>query len=79
MSELVSETPSRPDSWFTRLSNSSAVIPSARDRNRTSPGSRSPVRVPMTSPEAGVKPMTCRWNGLPGPQPGSRRRRGVPG
>ena len=28
-SGLVSETPSRPDSWFTRLSNWSAVIPSA--------------------------------------------------
>src|SRR5450759_799028 len=57
MSALISETPSSPDSRLAMPSNCSAVIRSVRARNATSPGSTSPARVPITSPDAGVKPM----------------------
>ena len=33
------------------------MMPAVWARNRADPGSMSPVRVPMTSPEAGVRPM----------------------
>ena len=57
MSELVSDTPSSPDSWLIMSSNCAGVICSLRARNDTRPGSRSPVRVPITRPAAGVNPM----------------------
>ena len=57
MSELIADRPSRPDSWLTMWLNCLAVTCSWRERYQESPGSRSPERLPMGRPAAGVKPM----------------------
>ncbi len=57
MSELSSETPSKPDSVLTILWNRSTLIPSVRARYETNPGSRSPERRLMGKPEVGVNPI----------------------
>lgn len=55
--EIVSETPSNPDSWFTIRSNCDTVIFSLRARNKINPGSMSPVRVAIIKPAAGGRAM----------------------
>jgi hypothetical protein len=57
MSALESETPSRPERRLTRSSISSAPIRSVRIRCTRTPGSRSPDRVAIMTPDAGVNPI----------------------
>ena len=57
MSELVSDMPSSPDWELTISLNCFALMFSVRARYQTSPGSRSPERVLIGTPAAGVKPM----------------------
>ena len=56
-SGLRPETPTSPERRFTSSSSRSTSSPSARIRCTSSPGSRSPERVAMGTPPAGVKPM----------------------
>merc|ERR1711969_523625 len=49
--------PSRPLRLFSRVSRSSVDSPTRRDRCRSTAGSRSPERVPITSPSSGVSPI----------------------
>ncbi len=57
ISELVPETPSKPAWRLTSRSRSSAVVPGSRRRCKRTPGSRSPVRVPIINPPAGENPI----------------------
>ena len=50
-------SPSSPDSLLSARSTSSVDIPATRPRCPAIPGSRSPGRVPMTSPSNGVSPI----------------------
>ena len=53
----VPDSPSNPLFLLSSSSISSPDKPSLRSRKRTTPGSRSPLRVPMRSPSVGVNPM----------------------
>src|SRR5437764_578242 len=55
-SALVSETPSRPDSWLTMRWNRSGVIPSTRARYARRPGARSRQRATSATPRAAATP-----------------------
>ena len=54
---LTPDSPSRPDLRFSRASSSSTSRPPARSRCSSAPGSMSPLRVPITRPSSGVRPI----------------------
>ena len=56
MSPLTPDTPSKPLFRFSSASTSSTFNPQRRSRKKTTPGSRSPERVPITNPSSGVRP-----------------------
>src|SRR5215204_4275101 len=57
MSALVPETPRRPACLLTRSLTSVGDMPRSSNKKSGTPGSRSPLLVPITSPPVGVKPM----------------------
>jgi hypothetical protein len=57
MSFVRPEIPSRPDCLLSSVSSSTGDIPSLWCRYSRTDGSRSPVRVPITSPSSGVRPI----------------------
>src|SRR5579872_6543703 len=57
MSFVSPETPNNPDCVFSSVSTSDGDNPSLRAMTLTIAGSRSPDRVPMTSPSSGVIPI----------------------
>ena len=57
MSAVSPETPSNPDCLLSIASTSRELMPSLAAMKSRIAGSRSPDRVPITSPSSGVKPI----------------------